>query len=63
MIASVEHPEHGSLDLIRNAVRMTDGPPTVRTPSPMTGQHTDEVLAELGLTPDEISDLHQKAIV
>jgi crotonobetainyl-CoA:carnitine CoA-transferase CaiB-like acyl-CoA transferase len=63
MVATVTHPVHGDLDLIRNAVRMSDGPPTVRSASPMTGQHTDEVLTELGLGAEEIDDLRKRAIV
>jgi crotonobetainyl-CoA:carnitine CoA-transferase CaiB-like acyl-CoA transferase len=72
MTQPVEHPVLGRLDIPRNAVRMsagasgnngapgggaTYGPPTVRTASPEAGAHTDEVLAELGLTAAEIGEL------
>jgi crotonobetainyl-CoA:carnitine CoA-transferase CaiB-like acyl-CoA transferase len=63
MAATVEHPDLGPLDILRNAVTMTAGPPTVRTASPQPGDHTDEVLAELGLGPGEIDDLRQRRIV
>ena len=56
----VEHPSLGTLDLVRNAVRL-DGPgptgPSVRTPSPDPGEHTEAVLAELGYSPEEIDRL------
>ena len=37
MTAPVEHPVLGQLDILRNAVRMTDAPGTVRTASPDAG--------------------------
>jgi crotonobetainyl-CoA:carnitine CoA-transferase CaiB-like acyl-CoA transferase len=57
MTQPVEHPRLGRLDLPRNAVRMSGGPPTVRTPSPEAGAHTGEVLAELGYTAADIGAL------
>ena len=39
------------------------GGPSVRTPPPQHGQHTDEVLAELGLHNDQIKDLRQSGVV
>jgi crotonobetainyl-CoA:carnitine CoA-transferase CaiB-like acyl-CoA transferase len=53
----VEHPALGRLDIVRNAVRMTDTPPTVRRPSPDPGDHTSDVLGELGYPPEEIARL------
>ena len=57
MTEPVEHPALGRLSLLRNAVRMTDAPATVRTPAPGCGDHTDEVLAELGYPRAEIDRL------
>ena len=48
MTEPVQHPALGRLEILRNAVRMTDAPATVRSPSPDIGDHTDEVLTELG---------------
>jgi crotonobetainyl-CoA:carnitine CoA-transferase CaiB-like acyl-CoA transferase len=63
MAATVEHPDLGPLDILRNAVTMTGGPPTVRTATPQPGDHNDEVLAEAGLSPAEIDDLRQRRII
>lgn len=63
MTRTVNHPELGSLSIVRNAVSMsgTPGsagePETVRSPSPDIGDHTAEVLDSLGYSPDEIDRL------
>ena len=63
MTHPVTHPVLGGLDLVRNAVRMTDAPPTVRAPSPDVGDHTDEVLDELGYLPEEVDQLRADGVI
>jgi crotonobetainyl-CoA:carnitine CoA-transferase CaiB-like acyl-CoA transferase len=63
MTAPVAHPVLGELAVIRNAVRMQGGPATVRTPTPEAGEHSDAILAEAGLAPDEIAALRAKGVV
>jgi crotonobetainyl-CoA:carnitine CoA-transferase CaiB-like acyl-CoA transferase len=63
MAATVDHPTLGPLDILRNAVTMTDGSPTVRSASPEPGEHSDAVLTEIGLSPAEIHDLRTRHIV
>ncbi|MGE2725344.1 CaiB/BaiF CoA transferase family protein [Mycolicibacterium pulveris] len=44
--------------------RITPGPSRHhRSPSPTLGQHNDEVLGALGLTPDEISTLRERRVI
>jgi formyl-CoA transferase len=43
--------------------RLSKTPATVRTPAPVQGQNSDEVLAEIGLTSDQIATLRDKGIV
>jgi formyl-CoA transferase len=61
--ASVEHGKLGRLDIVRNAVTMTSGPPTVRTAAPESGADTDAVLTEIGCNAEEIADLRRRGIV
>ena len=63
MTEPVEHPALGRLDILRNAVRMTDGPVTVRTPSPDIGADTDAVLTELGYPREEIDRLRAQGVI
>jgi formyl-CoA transferase len=63
MTQTVQHPVLGSLAIVRNAVRMTGGPDTVRTPSPDPGDHTADILAGLGYTPAEIGKLRSQSVV
>ena len=45
-------------------VRMSDTPGAVRTPAPLLGQHTEEVLkTRLGLGDDEIARLRDARVI
>ena len=44
----VQHPHEGRLRQLRPPVRMSDTPTALRRPAPRLGEHTEEVLAELG---------------
>jgi crotonobetainyl-CoA:carnitine CoA-transferase CaiB-like acyl-CoA transferase len=63
MTEPVQHPALGRLEILRNAVRMTDGPATVRSASPDVGDHTDEVLTELGYPRTEIDRLRAQGVI
>jgi formyl-CoA transferase len=63
MTQEVQHPVLGPLSLVRNAVRIAGGPGTVRAPSPGPGEHTAEVLTDLGYSPAQITGLRAAAAI
>ncbi|MEZ5260272.1 MAG: CaiB/BaiF CoA transferase family protein [Acidimicrobiia bacterium] len=63
LVAEVDHAVLGRLGLVRHAVTFADGPPTVRAASPELGEHTDAVLAQLGIDPARIADLRARGVL
>jgi len=55
-IVEVDHPVRGSYLSVGNPIKLSDSP-TVVTRSPLLGEHTDEVMAELGFSADQIAEL------
>lgn len=62
MIPSVEHPVAGTVQTIGLPVKFSETPGGVQHAAPLLGQHTSEVLKELGYSPDEIADLAERGI-
>ena len=63
MIEAVEHAVLGPMKVLGTPIKLSDTPASVRTAPPTLGQHTDAVLAELGLSASEISELRQRSII
>lgn len=57
MIVPVKHPELGTIDLTGVPIRFYGTPCSVRKHPPMQGEHTRELLAELGYTEHEVKAL------
>jgi len=55
MVTEVDHPVAGRVKTIGAPVKFHGTPGGVKRPAPVLGEHTEEVLAEVGLSPDEIS--------
>jgi crotonobetainyl-CoA:carnitine CoA-transferase CaiB-like acyl-CoA transferase len=53
----------GGVPQVRSPVRLDGQPIDVHTPPPALGADTDEVLASLGLAPDEIQRLHDAGAI
>ena len=45
------------------AARLSQTPATVRRRAPLLGEHTDQVLSELGFSGDEIAHFRREAVV
>ena len=63
MVWEVEHPMLGREKLLGPGVQMERTPPRICSPAPEHGEHTDDVLAELGYSPEDIARMHREEIV
>ena len=55
-VVEVDHPKRGKYLTVGNPIKMSDSPTDV-VRSPLLGEHTDEVLAELGYSKDQVAAL------
>jgi formyl-CoA transferase len=61
-VVEVEHPGRGKYLSVGNPIKLSDSPTDVKR-SPLLGEHTEEVLAELGFAAGEIAEMRsQKAV-
>ena len=61
-VVEVDHPKRGKYLTVGNPIKMSDSPTEVKR-SPLLGEHTEEVLAELGLGKAEIAALHTEKVI
>ncbi|MDW8326195.1 MAG: CoA transferase [Anaerolineales bacterium] len=57
------HPTAGAVRSLANPVRLTATPPVYRRPPPALGEHTAEVLGELGYSAEAIAALRNEGVV
>jgi crotonobetainyl-CoA:carnitine CoA-transferase CaiB-like acyl-CoA transferase len=62
-LPEADHPVGGRYKVIPPPVRFARAPASVRRPAPLVGEHTDEVLAEVGYAADTIAALHRDGAV
>ncbi len=63
MIVEISHPTMGKIRQAGIAIKLSDTPGSVRTLPPEPGQHTDEVLTNLGYDIQEVKRLRQAGVV
>ncbi len=61
-VVEVEHPTRGKYLTVGNPIKLSDSPTEV-TRSPLLGEHTEEVLAELGFSGDQVAALRAEGAV
>ena len=63
MTVPMPHPLADSLRVVASPIKLSATPVQYRRPPPLLGEHTDEVLGELGWTESERTDLQRRGIL
>jgi crotonobetainyl-CoA:carnitine CoA-transferase CaiB-like acyl-CoA transferase len=63
MVLDMKHPILGDLKTLGFPVKYSETPLSIRMPAPWLGQHSSEVLADLGMREDEIEELYKEAVI
>jgi formyl-CoA transferase len=61
-IVEVDHPTRGKYLTVGNPIKMSDSPTEV-TRSPLLGEHTEEVLTQLGYTAGDVAALRAEGVI
>jgi|tagenome__1003787_1003787.scaffolds.fasta_scaffold20971836_1 formyl-CoA transferase/CoA:oxalate CoA-transferase len=63
LVVSVPHPTIPDLRTQGIAIKLHETPGSIRRPPPLLGEHTDEILSELGFEAGAVSDMRAQGIV
>jgi formyl-CoA transferase len=61
-VVEVDHPTRGKYLTVGNPIKLSDSPTEV-TRSPLLGEHTVEVLAQLGYSEAQIAELKEAKVI
>ncbi|HWZ64726.1 MAG TPA: CoA transferase, partial [Steroidobacteraceae bacterium] len=61
-VVEVDHPKRGKYLSVGNPIKLSDSPTEVKR-SPLLGEHTEQVLNELGLSAQEIAALRAEKVI
>lgn len=63
LVVETDHPTLGRIKTLGTPLKLSDTPLTPGRPAPLLGQHTDEVLGEVGFTAEAIAELRRVGAV
>ncbi|MDQ0338062.1 crotonobetainyl-CoA:carnitine CoA-transferase CaiB-like acyl-CoA transferase [Caldalkalibacillus uzonensis] len=63
MVVPIEHPTAGEIRVVGSPLKLSRTPVQFRYPPPLVGEHTEEVLRELGMDAKGIEALKEKGIL
>ena len=58
-----DHPRHGPVRMINNPIKLSKTPSRVTSRAPDLGEHTDQIMRELGYSEQDIADLRKAGII
>ena len=62
-VVEIDHPLYGKLREIGQVIRFSETPGVIQRPGPLLGEHTQEVLKDLGYNREQILELKEKKVV
>jgi crotonobetainyl-CoA:carnitine CoA-transferase CaiB-like acyl-CoA transferase len=63
MITSVKHPTRGNVKLLNLPVKLKNTPGKIQGPSPLLGEHTEEILLKLGYKAKDIAAMEAEGVI
>jgi crotonobetainyl-CoA:carnitine CoA-transferase CaiB-like acyl-CoA transferase len=63
MAVEVDHPVAGRARVLGIPIKLSGTPGAIRRPAPLLGEHTTEILAELGYTPQDLERLKASGVI
>ncbi|BCJ86010.1 CaiB/BaiF CoA transferase family protein [Effusibacillus dendaii] len=62
MLVTMQHPKIGEIKQVGIPVKMSDTPGEIVSPPPLLGQHSREILRELGFSDSDIAELYKSGV-
>jgi crotonobetainyl-CoA:carnitine CoA-transferase CaiB-like acyl-CoA transferase len=59
----VDHPTLGSVPQVGLPYKLSATPASIRSAPPLLGEHSDQILAELGYSADEVAALRDSGVI
>lgn len=63
MVVEMDHPVEGKIRQLNFPGKFSETPAELKTPPPTLGEHTEEILKELGMTDEEITGLKEEKVI
>lgn len=63
LVITATHPRAGHVKMVRNPILFDEDGPGLRRVAPLLGEHTGEVLAEIGFSPEQTLRLESEGVV
>jgi formyl-CoA transferase len=63
MAVAMQHPKRADAAVVNQAVTLSRTPPVIDRPTPVLGQHNNEILGELGYDAAGIADLRERKVI
>jgi len=59
----LQHPVFGEIEIVANPAKLGKTPATARRYAPEVGEDTEEILSEIGYTPEQIEELKEQKVI